>query len=163
VATLLLSGYSGYRGLAGLMGDLGLGGGSTWEGVGLALELAATVGLWAWLFGYISRRFERQADTFAVQHLAERMPDPALGPGTIGPAAAEAMASALEAVCRLNHMPIQRHNWRHGSVQWRIDYLRELVGRPIDNVPVDRQVRRIRWACTALLLAAGYLQANLMS
>ncbi len=135
------------------------------------------------LFGYISRRFERQADTFAVQHLSRVDPhevaaapvgpkssegllgDPSktdrgspvpasddAGPGrqaatppaepVVTMAAAEAMAGALEAVARLNHIQPARRSWRHGSIRWRQRYLRSIVGKPLDKLPIDRLVLR---------------------
>ncbi len=132
------------------------------------------------LFGHISRRFERQADTFAVQHLSVSPPQPyahdphisedlaadvhaatlrrgheqqagsqdPVGssgeqPPTIVTAeAAEAMAGALEAVARLNHIPPARRSWRHGSIRWRQRYLLSLVGKPLDELRIDRVIRR---------------------
>ena len=40
------------------------------------LLLAVAAGLWTFGFGWVSRRVERQADTFAARHMAERHEDP---------------------------------------------------------------------------------------
>lgn len=111
------------------------------------------VGLWALAFGYISRRFERQADTFAVQHMASG--------GLITREAVEAVADALTDVALLNRMTIDQKSWRHGSIAWRIDYLRSLAGRRVDQCDIDRTVRGIRWGCAAVLagmIAIEYLR-----
>lgn len=136
------------------------------------------------VFGYLSRRFERQADTFAVQHLSvsppreqrddglytEPMPvgteeeandteaqnrsrlveagdgeeERRSSAGVVTAEAARAMAGALEAVARLNHIPPERKSWRHGSIRWRQRYLMSLVGQPLENLRIDRQIRRLR-------------------
>lgn len=109
---------------------------------------------WIAAFGWVSRRFERQADTFAVQSMAaHRGP---VGPGADGgvpvridPQSAQTMIRALRQVARLNHLPPARRSWRHGSIAWRQAYLRTLVGRPIDGLPIDRQMRWIKLAAAA--------------
>jgi len=147
----------GWDGLHRAVATVGMQAPDTLSGaVGGAALLGALVA-WAAAFGYISRRFERQADTFAVQHLAEAYREDegrTDGPPTIGPRAVADMAGALEEVCRLNHSPTSRPSWRHGSVDWRIEYLRSLVGRRIDDCPIDRRVRRL-CLIGAVLLAAS--------
>lgn len=104
--------------------------------------------------GHASRRFERQADAFAVKHLS--------GAGRDRPAviidhdAAETMADALARVARFNHAPIGRFTWRHGSIAERIDAVRSAVGHRADRLPIDRaagRVKRIALAATATGLA----------
>ncbi|HEB61151.1 MAG TPA: hypothetical protein ENJ06_04935, partial [Phycisphaeraceae bacterium] len=109
------------------------------------------------IFGYISRRFERQADTFAVQHLSMSPPrippDGLLDSGTdplaegklpdirncvITREAVMSMAGALEAVAVLNHIPPARKSWRHGSIRWRQHYLLTLIGKPCNRLRIDR-------------------------
>lgn len=106
------------------------------------------------LFGWVSRRFEWQADAFAVQHLsgARTGPGAALTPGPITPDAVDAMTGALDSVARLNHIPRAKFSWRHGSIQRRIDNLRRLTNLPADRVPVDRLARVIKLG-TALAIA----------
>ncbi len=117
-----------------------------------ALFLLAGAVAWALVFGWISRRFERQADTFAAQHLTP--PDSP----HITEEAAESMAGALLAVAHLNHAPTDRKSWRHGSIDWRVNYLRRLPGTPTDACHIDRVVRRTCWACAALLIASAAWQ-----
>ncbi|MFM7259985.1 MAG: M48 family metalloprotease [bacterium] len=99
------------------------------------------------LFGWISRRFERQADTYAVQLLSARA-----GRSDAAPEAIDAMVGALGSIAFLNHVPKERSSWRHGSIHWRQEYLRGIAGRPHDALSIDRLVRVLCW--TALVVAA---------
>jgi hypothetical protein len=110
-------------------------------------------------FGWMSRRYERQADTFAVQHLSRVGPaDPdADRPAeaereTITPEAACSMHSALDAIARLNNVDPHRRSWRHGSIAWRQSYLASIIGRPIDQLSIDRVVRRLKVAALLVLV-----------
>jgi Zn-dependent protease with chaperone function len=106
------------------------------------------------LFGWISRRFEWQADAFSAQHLSGHRTDQQgdARPVVISATAVGSMAGALEAVASLNHMPRRKFSWRHGSIQRRIDNLRDLVGRPARGLRIDRTVGWIKLA-TAVGLA----------
>jgi len=143
--------------------------------------LVVGIGAWAVAFGYVSRRFERQADTFAVQHLAAKRAEAeahgGAGAGRDGPARAggasggggaavidagsvEAMAGALRSVASLNAAPAGRRSWRHGSIRWRVEYLQSLVGTPIDRCAIDGRVRMIQWGCAVLLAASALAQSR---
>ena len=138
----------------GAAAALGLAeGGSATRG---AVVVAVTMFGWATAFGWVSRRFERQADTFAVQHLARAdAPSDPTRANRIGPAAATTMVQALEHVAVLNHMNPRRRSWRHGSIRWRQQYLHALVGQEIGRQPIDRHVRWIKLANGAILLTMG--------
>lgn len=100
--------------------------------------------------GGVSRRFERQADAFAVAHLSGLTADPASTRGrAVTPDAVAVMAGALGAVAALNAIPLERRFWRHGSLRGRIDAIRSLVGVPLDRIPIDRMVRRDKIAAAA--------------
>ena len=108
------------------------------KGAPLVLSLLC----WLVLFGWVSRRFEREADTFAVQHLVHEADD-----GTddtnevnIDEASVTVMVDALQRVADLNHMPTRRRSWRHGSIAWRQRYLRTLVGLPTTRLDIERHV-----------------------
>ncbi len=170
---------------------------------GMILAIAS----WIYVFGWVSRRFERQADTFAVQHLAREQHasgDPlptadqpivitavgqavgqvggaatveavmpgsdawvtALAEGRLPAASVERVSSdhiplassnvmigALQAVADLNCIPTSRPSWRHGSIKWRQDYLRDLAGKEIEDTEIDRQVLWIKLGATAMLAA----------
>jgi len=129
--------------------------------------LVVVFGLWAIAFGWVSRRFERQADTFAVRHLSRHYPKPpGVGaddgemPGRdvdhITAEAVEIFCEALTRVAALSHQPLDRPSWRHGSIAWRIAYLRSLVGQPIHRCAIDRLIRGVNLA-SALLIALSIL------
>ena len=145
-------------------------------GLGVA-ELAAGLAM----FGWVCRRFERQADTFAVQHLsglahaetspgspsgaevaaappsAPAWPEFAGAKPRVTPVAAQTMCAALEAIARLNTIDINRPSWRHGSIGWRMEYLLSIVGLPIEQLPIDRLVRFIKLgAALILIFFCGY-------
>lgn len=105
-------------------------------------------------FGWISRRFERQADTFAAQHLSGVGYEPARSGAPIEPAAVGAMQRALETIAELNAIDPNRRSWRHGSIRWRQMYLASIIGKPSTSLPIDRQVRWIKFAAGAVLLTA---------
>ena len=106
------------------------------------------------IFGFISRRFEWQADAFAVQHLSAV----GGGEGTLTEQAGAAMRGALEAVARLNRIPRERFTWRHGSIAERQRRLAALPGQRADSLAVDRAVRRWKLvAAVALAVTAAAL------
>ncbi len=136
--------------------------------------------VWLLMFGWVSRRFERQADTFAVQHLTRASfmtPDgAAINDNTttpteptaqkdepspqadktipvtlkVEPEAANAMIRALQQVAVLNNIAVRRCSWRHGSIAWRQTYLRQIVGQPLNDLSIDTQVMWIK-TVTALV------------
>jgi Zn-dependent protease with chaperone function len=99
------------------------------------------------LFGFASRRFERQADTFAVQLMSRGEGSAEATRGSV-----DAMVSALGSVAYLNHVPPERPSWRHGSIAWRQAYLRSIVGERLDALAIDGLVAVMRWG--ALLVVA---------
>ncbi len=120
-------------------------------GVTLVGTLAGAVWLWAFGFGWVSRRIERQADTFAVAHMVQER-----GGETIEEPDALAMIHALQHVAELNHVRAEKHSWRHGSIAWRQNYLRSLVGEPIQRLAINRQMRWINvMSLSAVALAVG--------
>jgi len=113
-----------------------------------------TIGLGgALLFGWISRRFERQADAFAAAHRATTATgDPA---APIRAEDAGLVMESLEALTLLNGHATTRRSWRHGATRWRMRHLAALVGRPANRLPIDRTVRAIQLG--SLLVLAGRL------
>lgn len=118
-------------------------------------------------FGFVSRRFEWQADAFAVQALSRVRPSPDDGPTlwdlepavpedagkppSVTPEAVAAMTRALGQVAVLNHMSRERRSWRHGSIAYRQQRLHAIVGQPIERLRIDRTVRRLKWALAGVL------------
>ena len=122
-----------------------------------AVAVVAGAICWLLVFGCVSRRFERQADVFAVQHLVRQR---AAAQGatdadapTVDAQSVRTMVSALENVAQFNHMPTTRRSWRHGSIARRQAYLNSLIGQDVDKLPIDRQVLWIKLASAALLAA----------
>jgi Zn-dependent protease with chaperone function len=123
-----------------------------------ALAATAAIAGWVVTFGWVSRRFERQADSFAVAHLARESGN------VVDEQAVHVMVGALGHVASLNHIPAARRSWRHGSIAWRQDYLRSLVGCRVDRLPIDRQVVAIKLfaiVAMATLIAAGAISTHL--
>lgn len=117
------------------------------------ISLALSVGVGLWLVGFVSRRFERQADAFAVQHLSGLTRRERDGAGLVVlPEAVRTMTSALRTVAQRNFIPLRKRSWRHGSIADRIRRLHALEGRPLLDLPIDREVRIIKRA--TLLVAA---------
>lgn len=87
-------------------------------------------------FGFVSRRFERQADVFAARtlqrHLAplllpDESPVPSSPRSHVGPLGATIFASALERVALINNMPLEpRGRWEGGPLR-RLGYLMERI------------------------------------
>ena len=148
--------------------SLGVGGEDTYGG--LIIHPAGQVictGLlacvtWAVVFGWVSRRFERQADSFAVTHFATKKIGPTIEqpgtPVTIPRSAIEVMTRSLQQVADLNHLPTTRRSWRHGSIAWRQTYLRRLEGIPLGQLPIDRQVFAIKLAAMGTGIALVMLE-----
>lgn len=126
--------------------------GSLLESATAIAGLGVVVTGWAMIFGWISRRFERQADTFAVRHLSMRYPDGEAPADTFDPAAVQVYCQTLARVAELNNIPLDRRSWRHGSIRWRCNYLRSLTGRRIDDCAIDRTVHRMCLLCAAVLV-----------
>ncbi|HVU64360.1 MAG TPA: M48 family metallopeptidase [Phycisphaerales bacterium] len=91
-------------------------------------------------FGWVSRQFEWQADAFAAKVISRESP----ANSVVTQESVDSMCSALEAVSRLNHMPMNRWSFRHGSMTTRQERLRTLVGMRLDRLPIDRTCRWIK-------------------
>lgn len=123
----------------------------SWDGYVAIVSGVLQLAIGLLIFGWVCRRFERQADTFAVQHLS--------GLGTAEESAAivsiesvGAMRGALQTIADLNTVDPAKHSWRHGSIRWRQTYLESIVGRPLLALPIDHLVRRIKSAAFIVLL-----------
>lgn len=114
--------------------------------------VVVAIACWAVMFGWVSRRLERQADTFAVAHLTRGRADPTDAEPRIDPISVARMQQALQQVADLNHMSTTRRSWRHGSIAWRQAYLGTLIGEPVCDLRIDRQVWWIKLAGAAGLM-----------
>ncbi|CAG1003465.1 hypothetical protein PHYC_03068 [Phycisphaerales bacterium] len=114
----------------------------TWviETWGAGASLAATL----LVFGWVSRRFEWQADAFAVRHMS--------GDAEVVTAqAVTTMQQALRQVAVLNGIPIRRFTFRHGSIAERQQRLGSLTGAPVHCLPIDSQVWWVKMGALAVL------------
>jgi STE24 endopeptidase len=118
------------------------------------------------IFGYISRRFERQADVFAARSLEEGLefrvqgtglnPEPrTLHPPPVRPHGATIFASALHRVAVVNNIPIAARSWCHGSLARRMQYLMELSRDPDRTGQFDRTMWRLYAVLAAALVLSG--------
>lgn len=134
-----------------------------WSLVGVASSVLGAV----LTLGFVSRRFELQADAFAVADLS-RNPEPVVteefgvSPSVASDAvtteSVAAMNAALGAVSELNGVPRHRFTWRHGTIAWRQEHLESLVGTRLDSLPIDRVVRWIKRATLlGVVLAVGLI------
>ncbi len=62
---------------------------------------------WGVGFGYVSRRFEREADLFGGRTAGDYI----------------VFANALERIALVNGVSPATRSWRHGSIRWRVDFL----------------------------------------
>ncbi len=125
---------------------------------------------WYFLYGWIMRRFERQADTFAAIQLSrpslaaeaadwekvesESSASTASEAVVITPEGAGQMCDTLSAVATLNGVNPAKHTWRHGSILWRQAHLQTLIGQRSDRLTVDRLLRAIQLASVVAVLVA---------
>ena len=123
------------------------------EGVGLL----TTIVVWGVGFGWLSRRFERQADLFAARcvappanqcgspcsvHLDDRQTLP--GEGRVCATGAALFVSALDRVATLNGIPHEEYSWRHSSIGSRIRFLTSLADDPNRVARFERVIRRAK-------------------
>lgn len=126
--------------------------GSTVQTIGLG-----TAGVvWLLAFGWVSRRFEWQADVFGAScaaSSAERCDQPcsahpASSPFKSGAArvcmtGAMVFTSALERVALTNGIPRDDPSWRHSSIAHRVSHLMALAGDPAEAARFARVTRRV--------------------
>lgn len=127
-----------------------------WEDVLMLVLLGA---MWVPAFGWLSRRFERQADVFGawcagLDAEAHGAGYPDVSPVALG---TPTLVAALENVARLNGMPREAHNWRHGSIAWRVGFLMDWAQNGGGRSEYDRRVRRLKLALWAALAAVVVL------
>ncbi len=120
-----------------------------------AAAMVTLLVVWAVGFGWLSRRFERQADVIAAWSGGpglDQRPDP----DRITAEGSAAFASALEEVARLNYIQRDRFNWRHGPIGWRVAHVLHLGATGGTRTGIDRLVRWIQLGLWLLLgLAVG--------
>ncbi|MCG3130632.1 MAG: Protease HtpX [Phycisphaerae bacterium] len=129
---------------------------------------AATLVIWGLGFGFISRRFEREADLFGAASIAPDLDtctlpcrvhsDTAVGrhddvaDDREGPCAtaANVFVSALDRVAVLNGLDPEEPSWRHSSIASRMRHLTGLAADPAMARRFRRRLSRIRAALIVL-------------
>lgn len=129
---------------------------------------AATLVIWGLGFGFISRRFEREADLFGAASITPDLEtctlpcrvhaDTAVGrhddlaADREGPCAAAAavFVSALDRVALLNGLDPEEPSWRHSSIASRMRHLTALAADPAMARRFRRRLTQIRAALIAL-------------
>ncbi len=114
-------------------------------GVVLAFTLIGTLVV----LGMVSRRFERQADAFALRHLSGEQ-DKA-HPVETTAEAAHAMAGALQRVADAHAIDVRRKTFRHGSIYGRQRALITAVGQRTSALAADRVAKRTRLVVVGML------------
>jgi STE24 endopeptidase len=150
------------------------------ESIQMAILLCGAMGLFALAFGFVSRKFERQADVFAartIQEISRTEPVPMEAFASVGvmidapalrtavldeePAdfvgrhGAAVFCSALERVAAVNNIPIAARSWCHGSIAKRMHFLEFLSRDARRTAQFDRFMRRLYLGLIVCLLAFG--------
>lgn len=136
------------------------------QGVGLAVVIV----IWGLGFGWVSRRFERQADVYGAS-CVQPGSDGCILPCSIHLSAettaadgdrvcatgAEVFGEALDRVAVLNGIPHEERSWRHSSIASRIRFLRAQAGDPNVAKRFARVVRRVKRGllASAIVLSAA--------
>ncbi len=121
------------------------------------------------IFGYVSRRFERQADVYGCRVVScghddcpphtdlDGMPRTPPGPSTIPlcPVGIRIFINSLANVAIQNGMKPEAWSWRHGSIAKRITFLESLIEKPEAERDFQSGVKRLRRGL-ALLLAVVF-------
>lgn len=132
---------------------------------GQVLVLVLLIIVWTLSLGWISRRFERQSDVIAAWAMGQfppvwavaAVPSPedreaAANSGRITQEGAALFAGALERVAQLNGSSYRQHNWMHGSIARRVEYILWLGASGGTRRDIDLVVRRIKIALWIALL-----------
>ncbi len=126
-----------------------------WAKESLEAAVLTVLGLAGFMtvFGYVSRKFERQADVFAARTIQgafeaqAALIDPSGTSGDakphVGHYGAMVFCSALARVASVNNIPIAARSWCHGSIARRMSFLRELGHDSARTVHFDRFMTRL--------------------
>lgn len=109
-------------------------------------------------FGWVSRRFELQADASAARDLTVRGgvgDDCAARDGRLDEQSTMLMCAALDSVARINGVDPGRHTWRHGSIRWRKYRLRSLIGTRLEAFSIDHEVVRVKFVMIMFMIFLG--------
>jgi len=134
------------------------------------LGLLVTFAFWMAGFGWLSRRFERQADLFGARCVAPgaaecRLPcsvhvngaQRSVEKDRVCATGATVFASALDSVAALSGIGHDEPSWRHASVGTRIRFLHSAAGDPNRAIGFERRLRQVKLSImsVAILGSAG--------
>jgi hypothetical protein len=97
-------------------------------------KLGLLAGYMAIIFGFLSRRCERQADLFGAQTVST-----------------DVFISALEKVADINGIARDRFSWLHPSIGKRIAFLQEMRDHPGRVFGFHLSVRLMQWGLCLVL------------
>ncbi len=115
------------------------------------LVMMISVGAFLLSFGFLSRKFERQADVFAARTIERAV----AGGDGVGAHGAAVFASALHRVAVINNIPVAARSWCHGSIAKRMKYLHDLAGDPSHTTRFDRFMGKLYAAMLLALVMCG--------
>ena len=95
----------------------------------------------------ISRQFEKQADAYAAVDISKRA-----GSNTVTSEAVQDMSSSLAAIAFAGNIPVEKRDMLHGSIQERQKMLDDLIGCPLNQVPINKRVFWIKFGILFLLV-----------
>jgi len=107
-----------------------IGGAETWNPVYMWLLYGWSLMwmvVWVLVFGWVSRRFERQADVHAAQTVGQGKDHDGDNNNRLSARGAWIMETALIRIALLNGMSIDARSWRHSSIASRAAFLRQLA------------------------------------
>lgn len=117
------------------------------------------------VFGFLSRRCERQADIFGCRAVSCGQPNCAghaelvsSSTGqTICPTGIHIFIGALEKVAALNGIsrskPGWLQSWQHSTIDRRVDFLQQILADPTVEARFQRRVGLVKWALMVSLLS----------
>jgi STE24 endopeptidase len=133
-----------------------------------ALPLVTMLGAYIFVvFGFLSRRCERQADVYGCRAVSCTRPDcHGHGEGTeLAPRGRGLCATgirtfieALEKVARLNGIsrdkPGWLSSWQHSTIARRVEFLQQVLVDPAQEARFQRRVGLVKWGLFLALLSA---------
>ena len=127
-----------------------------WMFTGFTLIL---MGGWLILFGWLSRRFERQADVHGAWVVGNEG-NPAGDTSNLSEHGVMVMSAALRRIALLNGVSMASRSWRHSSLNSRVAFLQQLARQPNGLKKFNRFIRIIKLLMIFVLVAAvagGYI------
>jgi STE24 endopeptidase len=157
--------------VAGMWNLLAVDAPTTYVSVLEVVPLITLAGAYIFIvFGFLSRRCERQADIYGCRAVSCSRNDcpghehePALAPYGLGlcPTGIKIFVNALEKVARINGISRSRpgwlQSWQHSTIARRVEFLQELLQEPEKEPRFQRTVFLVKCGLLVLLLGCFWL------